>query len=116
MTYPGKIKKHLSSVQSLPLKVAVSATLCVASLLLTTRHVQAQEAAGDASAQRESLPETVTVQARRRDEDLQSVPVAVTALAEADLKAQDLGNVFRMARTIPSFNFCCKQGSVSPFV
>jgi iron complex outermembrane receptor protein len=60
-----------------------------------------------------SMLETVTVQARRRDEDLQRVPIAVTALTAADIKQQDLSDAYRLARTIPSYNLCCKQGTTA---
>ena len=47
----------------------------------------------------------VIVTARRRNENVQTVPIAVTALSSADLKARRLDSASNLELTVPNLNF-----------
>lgn len=49
--------------------------------------------------------EVITVTARRREEQLQDVPIAVSAVSGASLQATGSGNVGKLQQLLPSFQF-----------
>ena len=49
--------------------------------------------------------EEVTVTARRREENLQSVPISVSAFSEEDLRVRDVYNLERLADQTPGLSF-----------
>ncbi|MEP7312240.1 MAG: TonB-dependent receptor [Pseudomonadota bacterium] len=76
------------------------ALLCVGSLAMTDR-ADAAQAPVPATADPAVLEE-VTVTARRREESLQSVPIAVTALSGADLVARNVVNLDDLTAFAPN--------------
>lgn len=59
----------------------------------------------------------VVVTARRRSENLQSVPIAVTALSGAELKNQNVIDISNVARTAPNVNITVgSQNPVAPTI
>lgn len=61
--------------------------------------------------------EEIVVTARRREENLQDVPVAVTAVTARALERQDLRTASDMERSIPALSLCCGRGQASsPFL
>ncbi len=74
---------------------------CLAMLLAgeATAQPLAQPSADAASA---SGLEEIVVTARRKEEKLQSVPIAVTAFTGADLQAHQITDQFHLAQTVPS--------------
>ncbi len=89
---------------------ASGVSVCVAALLAFPVH--AQESAGEEAAETEqprrsatrALTETVVVTARKRgdEEAVQSVPIAVTALGEAQLDALKVDDLEDLTYTIPN--------------
>jgi len=69
-------------------------------------------AGADATAKGESL-ETIVVSARRRDETLQDVPIAVTALSAATLEVRNVQNLGDLAGNVPNLVIHDARGSNS---
>ncbi len=71
-------------------------------------------AAADAPKQGDSASlETITVTARRREETLQDVPIAVTALSAATLEARNVQNLGDLAGNVPNLVIHDARGSNS---
>ncbi len=63
--------------------------------------------------------EEVTVTARKRTESLQNVPIAITAVSEADFRRQQFSDLKDMAYSIPNFNVYNNQtttNSSAPYI
>ncbi|WP_372764757.1 TonB-dependent receptor [Litorivivens sp.] len=96
--------------------------LACASLLCATAHAQqasGEEAAGKASevsqqpnrATKRAALEEVVVTARRREESLQTAPVAVSALTGDDMRQRGITNTGELAKSVPSLEI--SQGRAS---
>jgi iron complex outermembrane receptor protein len=84
----------------------VSLTASPAALAQTAPQQPAQATAQAAEAQDDqSRIETVVVTARRREEDLQTTPVTVTAFTGETLQAQGIDDFTRLAQATPGINF-----------
>jgi hypothetical protein len=55
--------------------------------------------------------EEITVTARKREENLQSTPVAISAFSEADLEEQDIRSVQEITKSVPNLQFDTAIGS-----
>lgn len=55
--------------------------------------------------------EEITVTARRIEENVQRVPIAITALSQETLERQDLRSYQDFERTVPAFTVCCARGT-----
>ena len=85
-------------------RLLLTSTVLAASLFAGTAHAQTAPAADDATvndAEQTGIADIV-VTARKIEESLQSVPVAVTALDAGDLAARQVFEVTDLARTAPS--------------
>jgi len=71
-----------------------------------TVHAQTAPSAGPAL-------EEVIVNARRTEENLQRVPVTVTALSAAALEKQDIRTMQDLANYVPGYDPCCSRGGTS---
>src|SRR5262245_36341960 len=61
--------------------------------------------------------EEITVTAQRREQDLQSVPLAITAVTGATLERMDVRNVSDLSHHVPGLTLCCQRGEVQyPFI
>src|SRR5882757_7432588 len=80
---------------------ALCATAAVVGLMAGAGPVRAQSDQPAASRGGSDLEEIV-VTARRKEERVQSVPIAITAFSQADLEKQHIENVQDLARTVPS--------------
>ena len=98
------------------------AALAVAGAFSFSTQALAQEAATAATASAQSASEasdakermeTVTVTARRREETLQDVPVAVTALSAQALETLDVKNLGDLQGQVPSLTVYAARGSNS---
>ena len=49
--------------------------------------------------------EEITVTARKREEDLQSVPISISAFSAADLQVRDIVNLEKLADQTPGLSF-----------
>jgi iron complex outermembrane receptor protein len=58
--------------------------------------------------------EEILVTARKREENLQEVPIAITAFSEADIKAAGFVNLDDIARQAPGLQFNSTLGSLRP--
>ena len=93
------------------------ALLCAASLFATAAATPALAAstAPPAAQPDGTTLETVVVTARRRDETLQRVPAAITALSSADLQKLNLQNTQDLTRTDPSLIISGQQRNDAQF-
>ncbi len=59
----------------------------------------------------------IVVTARRREENLQEVPIPITAVSEAALQRQDLKTAIDIERQTPGLSICCGRGfATSPYL
>jgi iron complex outermembrane receptor protein len=66
-----------------------------------------------AIAQEDSFLETILVQARKRDESLLEVPVAITALTAQDLRSANAFGLEDLAQLTPGLNFSATPGGLN---
>jgi iron complex outermembrane receptor protein len=88
---------------------ALFAATCLA---ISSFALAEEDAAEPPSSTTLSGVEELTVTARRREEDLQSVPISITALTFEDLRIRDVYNLERLAQQTPGVSFGT-TGSVS---
>jgi len=88
-------------------------------LLRSTCAFALLSAAAPAFAQNQSASETtlsleeIVVNARRVEENLQRVPIAISAVSPDAIEKQQITDVSALAAKIPSLNMCCNQGNTS---
>jgi iron complex outermembrane recepter protein len=73
--------------------------------LLTTPSLVLAQAAAPAAATDDRAIETVVVTAQRREENLQSVPLSVSAFSASQIKARGLTDASRLESSVPGFTF-----------
>lgn len=66
-----------------------------------------------AQAVEDNFLETIIVQARKRDEDLLSVPVAITALTATDLRSANAFGLEDLAQLTPGLNFSSSAAGIT---
>ena len=86
------------------LPVALSFGLAAAAGLVST-HARAQQAAPESSGPGFALEEIVVTATKRGNENLQTVPIAITAVSQAALEAKGAQDFLDFARSIPSLSF-----------
>jgi iron complex outermembrane receptor protein len=57
--------------------------------------------------------EEIIVNARRVDENVQKVPIAITAFSPEKLQQQDVKDIFTLTKNIGGLNICCSPGNTS---
>ncbi|MBY0509872.1 MAG: TonB-dependent receptor plug domain-containing protein [Rhodospirillaceae bacterium] len=57
--------------------------------------------------------EEIIVNARRVDENIQRVPIAITAFSPEKLAAQDVKDIWTLTKNIGGVNICCSPGNTS---
>lgn len=57
--------------------------------------------------------EEITVTARRVEESVQRVPIAVQAVTQEKLQQQDIKDLFSLTKNIGGLNICCSAGNTS---
>ena len=57
--------------------------------------------------------EEIIVNARRVDENIQRVPIAITAFSPEKLEAQDVKDIWTLTKNIGGLNICCSPGTTS---
>jgi iron complex outermembrane receptor protein len=57
--------------------------------------------------------EEIIVNARRVDENIQRVPIAITAFTPEKLAAQDVKDIWTLTKNIGGLNICCSPGTTS---
>ena len=57
--------------------------------------------------------EKITVTAQYKEEDLQSVPIAITALSEQDIELRNMTNALDINETVPNINIAKNTGAAS---
>lgn len=83
----------------------------LAALLLTSAPALAQETAAETAASDEVVEIVVT--ARKREERLQDVPIAITAVNSAAIESRGLSSVTDIQQVAPNLNFTPGQGGNS---
>src|SRR5450755_2259802 len=53
--------------------------------------------------------EEIVVTARRREERVQSVPIAITAFSQADLEKKQIHEIHDLAQNVPSLSYAASQ-------
>src|SRR5882762_3996335 len=100
------------SVGSRHAQLAVGWCLAVSCCPLAAGAQNAQTAAGQSSSAFD-IPEII-VTAQRRSENLQDVPIAVSAVTAAQLEMQGITNTLDMGRAVPSLPVTQTAGYVIP--
>jgi len=85
--------------------VALPAAILTQGLLPRVAHAQAAAPAPAPAAASDNQVQEVVVTARRKQESIQSVPIAVTALSGADLKARQLKSGADLEQSAPNMTF-----------
>src|SRR5690349_557080 len=57
--------------------------------------------------------EEITVTARRVEENIQRVPIAITAFTPEKLLQQDIKDVWNLTKEVGGLNICCSSGNTS---
>ena len=57
--------------------------------------------------------EEIIVNARRVEENVQRVPIAITAFSNEKLQQQDVKDIFSLTKSIGGLNICCSPGNTS---
>ena len=83
------------------ISLVLCATAALVGLTAGAGHARAQTDQPAASTGKSDLEEIV-VTARRKEERVQSVPLAITAFSQADIEKQHIQDVQDLARTVPS--------------
>lgn len=73
--------------------------------------VVAQENEESQTSQRAIGLEEITVTARRIEENIQRVPIAITAFSPEAVEKAQIVDVHGLAQKVPSLNMCCHQGN-----
>jgi iron complex outermembrane recepter protein len=93
---------------------ALLAASALCTLVALPAAAQELPASGTAAA------DEIVVTARKREENVQDVPIAVTALSGAALEARGIGSVTELARVTPNLQFTPGQGgnsgAIAPFI
>jgi iron complex outermembrane receptor protein len=84
------------------LRLAISGVAVLSSLCGPSRAALAQTADSDAQASKGEALEEVVVTARKHSEDVQRVPIAVTAVSGEQLKEQSIKTVANLQNLVPS--------------
>jgi iron complex outermembrane receptor protein len=92
--------------------VAIAALVACGALLSIAPPVPVQAAAADLPDTAEAKLEEIIVTARKRKEDLQTVPVSITALSGDELKEQSVTQISDLQGQVPSVYF--QQGNDDP--
>ncbi|MBP6748587.1 MAG: Plug domain-containing protein, partial [Xanthomonadaceae bacterium] len=85
--------------------------LALAAVVAPAAQVQAQEA--EAQAEDQSTLDTITVTARKREETLQDVPVAVTAFTSDTLDKLNVEDLSDLDAQVPNLTIYAARGSSS---
>ena len=88
-----------------------AALLAGAAAILTTGLAGAQTSAPDVSAGAAPELEEITVTATRRAEDIQRVPITITAYSQAQMDEQGIKQIDDLARLTPDIYFTHTTGS-----
>ena len=96
-------------------RILLSHAAWIVGLLVTTPVLAQTAAGGSAEAPTASLSEVI-VTAQRRDERLQNVPIAVTAVSEAQLTRAHIQNTQDLAQIAPGLTFPSDVGYALPHI
>ncbi len=82
----------------------ITAALCSSMMIPVAAYAQETQSAQDAQSEEEAVDEDIIiVTATRRAEDVQEIPIAVTAISPAKLEQQGIVNVQNIGSVAPSF-------------
>lgn len=93
-----------------PIALAIAGTLYLGTAARATPVDQA-EARADTKAEAPQAMDTVVVSARRRDERLQDVPLAVTAFSAKELERQNVQNLGDLQQRVPNLTAYASRGT-----
>jgi len=91
--------------------LAATLGLLSATVLTAPANAQMTPASNDTSASGASVIETVTITARRKVEDLERVPVAVTAISPDEIREQNVRTAIDLQQLSPSLTVSASLGS-----
>ena len=81
-----------------------TAWVCALGFAMTGQAALAQDSGADAQADEELDDDVIIVTATRRAQDVQDIPIAVTAVAPVQLERQGVVNVQEISQVSPSFS------------
>ena len=87
--------------------VSTTSALALALTATAPAFAQSQQAQGGLQL------EEIIVNARRVDENIQRVPIAITAFSPEKLAAQDVKDIWSLTKNIGGVNICCSPGNTS---
>jgi iron complex outermembrane recepter protein len=96
-----------------PNRLAFALTVALASLPLASLQAQDQSGAAEAEKSEAAKLGTITVTARKREETLQEVPVAVTAFSEQKLEDFNVEDLSDLGAQVPNLTIYAARGSSS---
>ncbi|MEZ5467561.1 MAG: TonB-dependent receptor [Lysobacterales bacterium] len=96
-----------------PNRLAFALTLALATLPATALHAQDQPAGTDADRSEAAKLGTITVTARKREETLQEVPIAVTAFSDQKLEDFNVEDLSDLGAQVPNMTIYAARGSSS---
>jgi iron complex outermembrane receptor protein len=102
-----------SSFRLSRLSLGLAAAFALSGAALAQQAAPQDKKASDDTQADVSTLDTVTVTARRREETLKDVPVAVTALTAADLESKDIKNLGDLQNQVPNLTVYAARGSNS---
>ena len=94
----------------------LASTIAIAIATLATSPSHAQEADNAAVAAQSTSLEEIVVTAQRRSENLQDVPVAVSAIGGESLASANITNASELGRLVPALTVFTTTGAVQPFL
>ncbi|MGE4070903.1 MAG: TonB-dependent receptor [Lysobacterales bacterium] len=96
-----------------PNRLAFALTLALAALPATALHAQEQSAGAEADKSEAAKLGTITVTARKREETLQEVPIAVTAFSDQKLEDFNVEDLSDLGAQVPNMTIYAARGSSS---
>ena len=91
-------------------KYALSVSTCLAAVALAG--APAPVRAADQTAQASGIEEVI-VNARRTEENLQRVPITVTAMTAAEVQRNSINSITDFETHVPALSFCCGRGGTT---
>lgn len=87
------------------MRIQLLATSALCGMVLAPGAAVAQDTAGDEDAQARARNGEIIVTARKREENLIDVPVAITAIGEEEIQAAGIEDLTDLSRQVPGFSF-----------
>jgi iron complex outermembrane recepter protein len=98
------------------IRLSGSASFAALAICFTATQAQAQQSANDTAQGQSAGLEEIVVTAQRRSENLQKVPVSVSAVTSDALASAGIRNGADLGRIVPALSVFTTSGAVQPFL